>query len=98
MLETMRDAKLKLFYSILEQFPKRYSKDAVFKSKIDKWIKEHKINTNRMWIDSYKSDKNFRDLVKQIFAETLNRNWFEQYRSNESFRRNVNARARLLLN
>lgn len=94
LLETMRDAKLKLFYSIREQFPQRYSEDMVFKRKIDKWVKEHGINLDLTWKDSYKSNKNFRDLVKRILGEKLNKNWFEQYESDESFKEKINKTLR----
>jgi len=87
LLETMKNAKLQLFDSIREQFPQKYSDDKRFKAKIDKYVKEHKIDTSWTWKDTYKSDKNFRDLVDRIIGQRLNASWFEKYAKDENFQK-----------
>jgi hypothetical protein len=94
LLETMKNAKLRLFYSIRKQFPLKYSEDLVFKSKIDKWVKANAVNTNWTWKDSYESDKNFRDLVERILGERLNKNWFKRYESDQSFKEEIDKKLR----
>jgi len=92
LLETMKNAKLQLFYSIREQFPRKYSNELPFRNKIDKYVKEHRIDTSWTWKDSYKSDKNFRDLVERIVGERLGDTWFEHYENDRILHDEINKK------
>lgn len=89
LLETMKVAKRRLFRSFRLQFVQRFSNDAIFKKKIDKWVKEHSLDVKWTWEQSYKTDKNFRDLIDRILTQASSNDWRTKYDKDKKIRQTV---------
>jgi hypothetical protein len=61
LLQTLHQGKQLLFNDLLKQFGDKYTEDKAFRSKIDQWVEERKIDKTEIWLDQYGRDKIFRE-------------------------------------
>ncbi len=96
LLDTLHQSKQELFKDLLVQFGDKWTNDKSFRTKIDRWVAERKIDTKETWLDIYGRDKIFRERVNQVFAlsKNLDNAWKERYLKDRLFRDEIDHKLR----
>lgn len=91
LLETLHQSKQLLFNDLLRQFSDKYTNDKNFRSKIDQWVEERRIDKTEVWLDQYGHDKIFRERVNQVlgFDKNIDKAWRERYHKDSLFRNEI---------
>ncbi|MDV3277463.1 MAG: N-6 DNA methylase [Nitrososphaerales archaeon] len=97
LLETLREGKRKLFLDILPQLTEKYSGNATFRRKIDRWVEEKSVNKSETWLDQYDADKNFRVLVDKALdmdGRKVDSTFRTKYNRDRLFQQQIDAKLR----
>ena len=91
LLHTLHESKQLLFNDLLGQFGDKYTKDKGFRSKIDQWVEDRKIEKTEIWLDQYGHDKIFRERVNQVLGlnKNIGQEWKERYHKDSLFRNEI---------
>ena len=91
LLQTLHQGKQLLFNDLLAQFGDKYTEDKAFRSKIDQWVEERKIDKAEIWLDQYGRDKIFRERVNRVLEldKNISPEWKDRYNKDSLFRNEI---------